>query len=121
MTTWQKQDIISNLKIYGANSGVKQTPTDCTSISEIVDLFFGNQFFELLHKETALYHNQTLLEDFLELCANVCFRKLLVVIKENENIQKLGKHTTFSNSVWLRLLKGECLQRYHALSWYQEV
>jgi hypothetical protein len=21
----------------------------------------------------------------------------------------------------LRLLKGECLQRYHALSWYQEV
>jgi hypothetical protein len=35
------------------------------------------------------------LEDFLEICANICSRKLLVVAKESKNIQpenaQLGK------------------------------
>lgn len=96
--TWQIQDIIRNLKIAGGNSGVKQILTDCTSVSEVADLFIGNYFYEL-HEETTLCYYQKLLEDFLETCANVCLRKLLVVAKQSENIYKGVKHSTCANSM----------------------
>jgi hypothetical protein len=76
--TWQNQDNIQNLKISGVNSGVKQIPTDCISVSE-------------LRKETNLYHYQTLLEDFFWTYAQTCAR---------ENIQKEVKLATCRNSVW---------------------
>jgi hypothetical protein len=31
--TWQEQDIVPNLKKIGRNSGVKQIPTNCISVS----------------------------------------------------------------------------------------
>jgi hypothetical protein len=37
--------------------------------------------------ETNTYRLFVFLEDFLEICANTCSRKLLVVAKESENIQ----------------------------------
>jgi hypothetical protein len=57
--TWQEQVIIPNLKFFsGANSEVK-------------------------HLQTVL----VFLEDFLEICTNICSRKLLVVANESKSIQ----------------------------------
>lgn len=78
---------------------MKQILTDCTSVSEVADLFIGNYFYEQLHEETTLCYYQKLLEDFLETCANVCLRKLLVVAKQSKNIWKGVKHSTCANSM----------------------
>jgi hypothetical protein len=37
------------------NSGVKQIPSDTTKVSEIIELFFKDNFFEMLSKETNLH------------------------------------------------------------------
>jgi hypothetical protein len=37
---------------------VKQIPSDPTNVSEIIELFFGYNFFEMLCKETNLYYCQ---------------------------------------------------------------
>jgi hypothetical protein len=37
---------------------VKQIPSDSTKVSEIIELFFGDNFFEILSKETNLYYFQ---------------------------------------------------------------
>jgi hypothetical protein len=57
-TTWVKEDKMPNLGPFTANSGVKQIPSDPTKVSEIIELFFGDNFFEMLSKETNLYYFQ---------------------------------------------------------------
>jgi hypothetical protein len=37
---------------------VKQIPSDPTKVSEIIELFFGDNFFEMLSKETNLHYFQ---------------------------------------------------------------
>jgi hypothetical protein len=37
---------------------VKQIPSDTTKVSEIIELFFGDNFFEMLSKETNPYYFQ---------------------------------------------------------------
>jgi hypothetical protein len=37
---------------------VQQIPSDPTKVSEIIELFFGDNFFEMLSKETNLYYFQ---------------------------------------------------------------
>jgi hypothetical protein len=62
----QKLDIVPNLKIFGGNSEVKQTLADCSTVSES-----GNNFFELMHEETNLYHYQTLLKETKDMSKHV--------------------------------------------------
>jgi hypothetical protein len=40
------------------NPGVKRILSDPTKVSEIMELFFGDNFFEILCKETNLYYFQ---------------------------------------------------------------
>lgn len=58
-SSWIKQDKIPVLEDFMRNPGMKQFPSDHISISEVVGLFFGNDFFEMLYHETNLYHHQT--------------------------------------------------------------
>jgi hypothetical protein len=71
-----------------------------SSVSEATDLFFGNDFFELLHRETNLHHHQLPLNGFLEISSNTYSKKLLAADKEGKNIGKGVKHATCTNTVW---------------------
>jgi hypothetical protein len=57
-TTWVKEDKTPNLGPFTGNPVVKQIPSDPTKVSEIIELFSGNNFFEMLCKETNLYYFQ---------------------------------------------------------------
>jgi hypothetical protein len=57
-TMWVKEDKTPNLGPFTGNPGVKQIPCDPTKVSEIIELFFGDNFFEMLCKETNLYYFQ---------------------------------------------------------------
>jgi hypothetical protein len=52
-----KEDKTPNLGPFTGNPGVKQIPSDPTEVSEIIDIF-GDNFFEMLSKETNLYYFQ---------------------------------------------------------------
>jgi hypothetical protein len=58
-TTFVKEDKTPNLGSFTGNPGVKQIPSDPTKMLEIIELFFGDNFFEMLSKETDLYYFQT--------------------------------------------------------------
>jgi hypothetical protein len=47
-----------NLGRSTRNPGVKQIPSGPTKASEIIELFFRDNFFEMLSKETNLYYFQ---------------------------------------------------------------
>jgi hypothetical protein len=47
-----KEDRMPNVKPFSANPGVKQTPSEPTKVSEITELFFRHNFFEISSKET---------------------------------------------------------------------
>jgi hypothetical protein len=51
-TTWVKEDKVPNLGPFTRNPGVKQIPSKPTKVSEIIELFFRDSFFEMLSKET---------------------------------------------------------------------
>jgi hypothetical protein len=55
---WVKEDNMPNLGCFTGNPGVKQIPSDPTKVSEIIELFFRNNFFEMLSKKTNLYYFQ---------------------------------------------------------------
>jgi hypothetical protein len=57
-TTWVKEDKMPNVGPFTGNPGVKQIPSDPTKVSEIIKLFFGDSFFEMLCRETKLYYFQ---------------------------------------------------------------
>jgi hypothetical protein len=57
-TTWVKEDKTSNLGPFTRNLGVKQIPSDPTKVAVIIELFFGDNFFEMLSQETNLYYFQ---------------------------------------------------------------
>jgi hypothetical protein len=48
----------SKFKTFTGNPGVKQIPSDATKVSEIIELFFGDYFFEMLFSENNLYYFQ---------------------------------------------------------------
>jgi hypothetical protein len=58
-TTWIKEDKTPNSGHFTENPGVKQIPSGPTKLSEIIELFFGDNFFEMLCKETNRYYFQT--------------------------------------------------------------
>jgi hypothetical protein len=49
-TTWVKEDKTPNLGSFIGNPGVKQITSDQTKVSEIIELIFGRNFFEMLRK-----------------------------------------------------------------------
>jgi hypothetical protein len=53
-----KEDKTSNLGPLTLTPGVKQVPSDPTKVSEIIELFFRDNFFEMLSKETNLFYFQ---------------------------------------------------------------
>jgi hypothetical protein len=55
-TTWVKEDKTPNLGCSAGNPGVKQIPSDPKKVSEIIELFFGDNFFEMF--STNLYYFQ---------------------------------------------------------------
>jgi hypothetical protein len=57
-TTWIKVNKTPNLVCSTGNSGVKQIPSEPTKVLEIIELFFGDYFFEMLSKETNQYYFQ---------------------------------------------------------------
>jgi hypothetical protein len=57
-TTWVKEDKMPNLGHFTGNPGVKQISSDPMKVSEIIELFFGDNFFELSCKETNRYYFQ---------------------------------------------------------------
>jgi hypothetical protein len=56
--TWVKEDRMPNLGPFTGNPEVKRIPSDPTKVSEIIELFFRDNFFEMLCKETNLYYFQ---------------------------------------------------------------
>jgi hypothetical protein len=57
-TTWVKEGKTPNLGPFTGNPGVKQILSDPTKVSEITELLFRDNFFEMLSKETNLYYFQ---------------------------------------------------------------
>jgi hypothetical protein len=57
-TMWVKEGKTPNLGHFTGNPRGKQIPSDPTKVSEIIQLFFGDNFFEMLSKETNLYYFQ---------------------------------------------------------------
>jgi hypothetical protein len=55
-----KEDKTPNLGPFTGNPGMKRIASDPRKVSEIIELFFGDNFFEMLCKETNLYyfHNE---------------------------------------------------------------
>ena len=51
-----KTDKTPNLGPFTRNSGVKQIPSDPTKVSQVIGLFLGNTFFDMLCQETNLYY-----------------------------------------------------------------
>jgi hypothetical protein len=48
ITIWVKEDKMPNSGPFIGNLGVKQIPSNPTKVSEIIELFFGDNFFEML-------------------------------------------------------------------------
>jgi hypothetical protein len=57
-TTWVKEYKTPNLAPFTGNPVVKQIRSDQTKVSKIIQLFFGDNFFEMFTKETSLYYFQ---------------------------------------------------------------
>jgi hypothetical protein len=55
---WVKEYKTPNLGPFTVNPGVKHVPSEPRKVSEIIELFFGDKFFETLSKETNLYYFQ---------------------------------------------------------------
>jgi hypothetical protein len=53
-----KEDRTPNLWPFTGNPGVKQIPCDPTKVSGITELFFRDNFFQMLCKETNQYYLQ---------------------------------------------------------------
>jgi hypothetical protein len=57
-TTWVKLDKIPTLGQFSGTPGVEKVPSHLENVSEIIKLFFGDQFFHMLYEETNRYHFQ---------------------------------------------------------------
>jgi hypothetical protein len=53
-----KEDKMSNLGPFTENPGVKQNLSDPTKASKVIEFFFGDNFFEMLSKQTNLHYFQ---------------------------------------------------------------
>jgi hypothetical protein len=51
-TTWMKLDETSTLGQFSGTPGVEKVPSHPENVSEVAELFFGDQFFHMLCEET---------------------------------------------------------------------
>jgi len=58
VSTWVKTDKTPNLGPFTGNPGVKQIPSDPMKVSQVIGLFLGDTFFDMLCEETNLYYLQ---------------------------------------------------------------
>jgi hypothetical protein len=108
---WVKEEKSPNLGRSTGNPGVKQIPSGSTKVSEIVELFFRDSFFEMLSKETNLYYFQ----NRGKYDSNSKGLKWVDVNVVCATCKK-GSETRYSCKFCLvPLHKGECFQRYHTL------
>jgi hypothetical protein len=90
---------------------VKQTPSDPTKMSEIIEFFFGDDNFEMLSKETNLYYFQT--QGKYDSSSKVLKRVDVSVVCATH--KKKRNETRYIYKFCLVLLhKGECFQRYYS-------
>jgi hypothetical protein len=104
----------TNLGHFPGNPGVKQIPSDPTKVSEIIELFFRANFFDMLSKETNLYYFQNqgkydISSKRVEMGGCQCC---------SSNSQKRSETRYICKFCLVPLHKGECFQRYHTLKHY---
>jgi hypothetical protein len=108
-----KEDRTPNLEPFIGNPGVKQIPCDPTKVSGIIELFFGDIFFEMLSKETNLYYfqNQGKYDSSAKALKWVDVSVVCATHKK--------KRTRYiCKFCFVPLHKAECFQRCHALKHY---
>jgi hypothetical protein len=114
-TTWVKEDKTPNLGCSTRNPGVKQIPSDTTKVPDIIDLFFGDNFFEMLSKETNLYYFQNQGE-YDSSSKGLKWVDVSVVCATHK---KRSETRCICKFCLVLLHKGEeCFQRYHTLKHY---
>jgi hypothetical protein len=102
------------IKDFYWNPRVKQIPSDPTKVSEITELFFRDNFFEMLCKETSLYYvqNQGKYDSSSKGLKWVDVSVVCATHKKRSETRYICKFCI------LPLHKGECFQRYHTLKHY---
>jgi hypothetical protein len=115
-TTWVKEDKMPNLGHFSGNPGVKEILSDPTKVSEIMELFSGDNFFEMLSNETNLYYfqNQGKYDSSSKGLKWVDVSVVRATHKRRSESRYICKFCL------VPLHKGECFQRYHTLNQYQE-
>jgi hypothetical protein len=94
---------------------VKQIPSDPTKVSEIIEFYFGDDFFEMLSKETNLYYSQN--EGKYDSSSKV-MKWVDVSVVCATHKKKRVKLDTFIKFCLVPLHKGDFFQRYHTLKHY---
>jgi hypothetical protein len=109
-----KEAKMPNLESFTGNPRVKQIPSDWTKVSEILELFFGDIFFEMLSKETNLYYfqNQAKYDSSSKELKWVDVSVVCATHKKRSETRYICKFCL------VLLHKGECFQRYCTLKHY---
>jgi hypothetical protein len=114
-TTWVNEDKTPNSGRFTGNPGVKQILPDPTKVSEIIEFFFKDNFFEMLSKETNFHYFQTQ-EKYYNSSKGLKWVDVKVVCATHK---KKRSETRYICKFCLVLLhKGGCFQRYHTLEHY---
>jgi hypothetical protein len=112
--TWVKEDKTPNLGRWTGNRGVKQILSDPTKVSEITELFFEDNFFEMLSTEINLYYfkNQGKYDNSSKGLKWVDVSVICATHKKRCETRYICKFCL------VPLHKGESFQRYHTLKYY---
>jgi hypothetical protein len=113
-TMWVKEDRKPNLGPFTGYPGVKQISCDPIKVSEIIELFFRDNFFEMLSKETNLYYfqNQGKYDSSSKGLKWVDVSVVCATHKKRSGTRYICR------SCLLPLHKGEGFQRCHTLKHY---
>jgi hypothetical protein len=109
-----KKDRMPNLGSSTGNPGVKQIPYEPIKVSKIIELFFEDNFFQMLCKETNQYYFQNQ-GKYATSSKVLKWVDVSVVCATNK---KRGEARYICNFCLVPLHKGECLQRYYTLKHY---
>jgi hypothetical protein len=115
-TTWVKEGRTPNLGPFTGNSGVKQISCDPAKLSGIIELFFGDNLFKILCKETNRYYfqNEGKYDNIFKALKWVDISVVCATHKRRSETRYICKFCL------VPLHKRECLQRYHTLKHYYE-
>jgi hypothetical protein len=57
-STWKKKDLLRDLEPFLGQPGVKRAPKNSNNVLDVVSLFVGEDFFEMMCVQSNLYHSQ---------------------------------------------------------------